>query len=93
MANVVFVAPFFGAAMALLILAEQPGSAFWMAAGMMGIGVWLHVTERHAHVHRHERLVHAHAHRHDEHHQHEHKHLPLATPQSTGLDFVEKRIS
>ena len=66
------VAPFFGAAMALLILAERPGSAFWMAAGMMGIGVWLHVTERHAHVHHHERLVHAHAHRHDEHHQHEH---------------------
>lgn len=66
------VAPFFGAAMALLILAERPGSAFWLAAGMMAMGVWLHVTERHAHVHRHERLVHAHAHRHDEHHQHEH---------------------
>ena len=66
------VAPFFGAAMALLILAERPGSAFWIAAIMMAIGVWLHVSERHSHVHRHERLVHTHKHRHDEHHQHEH---------------------
>ena len=69
------VAPFFGAAFALIFLAERPGALFWLAAGMMGIGVWLHVTERHAHVHRHERLVHAHAHRHDEHHQHEHDQL------------------
>ncbi len=66
------VAPFFGAVAALVVLAERPGPAFWLAAGLMAIGVWLHVTERHAHVHRHERLVHAHAHRHDEHHQHEH---------------------
>ena len=66
------VAPFFGAAMALLILAERPGSAFWLAAIMMAIGVWLHISERHGHVHRHERLVHTHKHRHDEHHQHEH---------------------
>lgn len=66
------VAPFFGAAMAMLILAEKPGSAFWFAAVMMAIGVWLHITERHSHVHRHEQLVHTHAHRHDEHHQHEH---------------------
>ena len=66
------VAPFFGAAMALLILAERPGSAFWLAAAMMAIGVWLHVSERHSHVHRHERLVHTHKHSHDKHHQHEH---------------------
>ncbi|MCB1788077.1 MAG: EamA family transporter [Gammaproteobacteria bacterium] len=66
------VAPFFGAALALLILAERPGSAFWLATVMMMIGVWLHVTERHSHIHRHEHLVHAHVHRHDEHHQHEH---------------------
>jgi len=66
------VAPFFGAAMALLILAERPGSALWLAAAMMAIGVWLHVSERHSHVHRHERLVHTHKHSHDPHHQHEH---------------------
>lgn len=66
------VAPFFGAAMALIILSERPGSMFWVAALMMAAGVWVHITERHEHVHRHERLVHGHAHRHDEHHQHEH---------------------
>jgi len=66
------VAPFFGAAAALVILSEQPGSAFWLAAGMIAIGVWLHISERHAHSHEHERLVHTHAHRHDEHHQHTH---------------------
>ena len=66
------VAPFFGAATALVLLAERPSGAFWLAAALMAIGVWLHVTESHAHLHRHERLVHAHAHRHDEHHQHEH---------------------
>lgn len=66
------VAPFFGAAMAVPILAERPGSAFWVAAATMAIGVWLYVTERHSHVHRHERLVHTHRHRHDEHHRHRH---------------------
>jgi len=66
------VAPFLGAATALLILSERPGGIFWLAAAMMAIGVWLHVTERHAHMHSHERLVHTHAHWHDEHHQHEH---------------------
>lgn len=66
------VAPFFGAAMALVILSERPGSMFWAVAAMMAIGVWLHITERHDHLHHHEPLVHSHAHRHDEHHQHEH---------------------
>ena len=66
------VAPFFGALAALVILAERPGTAFWLAAILMAIGVWLHIRERHAHLHRHERLVHTHPHRHDEHHQHTH---------------------
>ena len=66
------VAPFFGAATAVIVLSERPGSMFWAAAVMMAIGVWLHITERHEHHHRHERLVHSHAHHHDEHHQHEH---------------------
>jgi drug/metabolite transporter (DMT)-like permease len=66
------VAPFFGAATALIILSEHPGSLFWVAALLMAIGVWLHITERHDHLHRHERLVHSHVHRHDEHHQHAH---------------------
>jgi drug/metabolite transporter (DMT)-like permease len=66
------VAPFFGAATALAVLSERPGTAFWIAAGMMAMGVWLHVAERHSHLHRHERLVHSQRHWHDAHHQHEH---------------------
>ncbi len=66
------VAPFFGATTAVLLLAERPGALFWVAALLMAIGVWLHVTERHDHPHRHESLTHTHMHRHDEHHQHEH---------------------
>jgi drug/metabolite transporter (DMT)-like permease len=66
------VAPFFGAALALLVLGEQVGPGFWLAAVLMGAGVWLHVSERHEHEHVHEPLVHAHEHVHDEHHRHAH---------------------
>ncbi|NEX59863.1 DMT family transporter [Noviherbaspirillum galbum] len=66
------VAPFAGAAISLLLLHEQPDSRFWMAAGLMGVGIWLHVTERHEHEHHHDRQRHAHAHTHDAHHRHEH---------------------
>lgn len=38
----------------------------------MGIGVYLHLTERHEHEHGHELLEHEHSHFHDSHHQHEH---------------------
>ncbi|HEY2337259.1 MAG TPA: DMT family transporter [Burkholderiales bacterium] len=66
------VAPFFGAALALLLLGEQPGAAFWAAASLMALGVWLHISERHEHEHVHEPLFHEHEHLHDEHHRHEH---------------------
>lgn len=66
------VAPFFGAALALLLLAETPSAAFWVAAALMALGVWLHISERHRHAHRHEPLAHDHEHVHDEHHHHEH---------------------
>jgi len=66
------VAPFFGAALALLVLRESPSSAFWVAATLMALGVWLHLTERHEHAHVHEPLEHTHPHAHDEHHQHGH---------------------
>jgi drug/metabolite transporter (DMT)-like permease len=65
-------APFIGAAGAM-ILSGTPGDAtFWIAAGCMGVGVWLHVTESHEHEHTHNPMQHSHAHRHDEHHQHAH---------------------
>jgi drug/metabolite transporter (DMT)-like permease len=67
------VAPFFGAALSLTMLGERPGTAFWLAAGLMALGVWLHLSEHHEHEHVHEELEHAHEHAHDAHHQHVHE--------------------
>jgi drug/metabolite transporter (DMT)-like permease len=87
-------APFIGAAVALLLLGESASTSplFWAAAALMGVGVWLHLTEQHGHQHTHNDLEHAHSHRHDAHHQHphdagwagdephshQHRHLPMA---------------
>ena len=65
-------APFIGVAVAFAVFAERPGSAFWVALPLMALGVWLHLTERHAHLHSHEAAVHDHPHEHDEHHRHAH---------------------
>jgi hypothetical protein len=65
------VAPFVGAALALLG-GEPVTWRLLAAAGLMGVGVWFHLTERHAHAHVHEAMAHDHAHEHDEHHQHDH---------------------
>ncbi|SAK83139.1 membrane protein [Caballeronia hypogeia] len=66
------VAPVSGVALSLAIWPQAPGLAFWCAAALMALGVWLHVRERHEHEHTHERLEHTHRHTHDEHHRHEH---------------------
>jgi drug/metabolite transporter (DMT)-like permease len=66
------VAPFFGAALALWLLGDTTGTAFWVAALLMSSGVWLHLTERHEHLHEHRPLTHTHRHAHDEHHRHLH---------------------
>lgn len=66
-------APFVGAGLSLLLLREMPGVGFWVAGGLMALGVWLHVSERHEHEHEHEALEHEHLHTHDEHHQHVHE--------------------
>jgi drug/metabolite transporter (DMT)-like permease len=65
-------APFIGAALSLTLLGESTSLAFWLATGLMGWGVWLHLTEHHEHEHRHDPLEHTHSHVHDEHHQHVH---------------------
>jgi drug/metabolite transporter (DMT)-like permease len=65
-------APFVGAALSLLLLNERVGPRLLAAAGLMGFGIWLHLTERHEHHHHHEAVTHEHRHVHDEHHQHEH---------------------
>ncbi len=67
------IAPFIGATLALVLLAEVANPTFWVAGALMGFGVWLHLTERHEHTHSHEPMEHAHGHVHDEHHQHEHE--------------------
>lgn len=65
-------APFIGALAALVVLGD-PVTMQLLAAGLlMGLGVWLHVTEDHEHEHEHEPVEHAHRHVHDAHHRHAH---------------------
>lgn len=65
-------APFVGAAISIALLGEAVSSLFFVAAALMGVGVWLHLTEVHDHEHHHEALSHEHEHIHDQHHDHEH---------------------
>ena len=74
------IAPFVGALIAVLFLGE-PVTVQLIAAGiLMGVGLWLHITERHDHEHTHLPLTHNHRHAHDAHHQHEHD-PPQAGPE------------
>jgi drug/metabolite transporter (DMT)-like permease len=76
-------APFIGATVSILIVGDKPTGYFFGAALLMGIGVWLHLTEHHEHKHSHEEMAHEHRHVHDEHHQHEHNpSIPLKEPHS-----------
>jgi drug/metabolite transporter (DMT)-like permease len=65
-------APFLGAAAAVLLLHEPLTVRLVLAGGLIALGVWLHISERHEHWHVHEEMEHEHLHRHDEHHRHEH---------------------
>ncbi|HEY2774534.1 MAG TPA: EamA family transporter [Candidatus Binatia bacterium] len=70
------VAPFFGAAIALLLLHEPLTAALAVSAILMAAGVALTVAEPHAHQHTHERMEHVHEHVHgtgDLHHEHVHE--------------------
>ena len=69
---VFYIAPFVGAALAVLAFGEDMTLRLAGAAVLMGLGLYLHVSERHEHEHVHEALAHAHRHVHDAHHQHEH---------------------
>ena len=66
------VAPFFGAAFAVVLQGDVVTIQLLAAGLLMAAGVWLHLTERHAHSHAHGLQEHAHAHSHDEHHRHAH---------------------
>jgi len=65
-------APFVGAAIAVVALGEPVTGRLVAAGVLMGIGLWLHVTEHHEHPHHHPGLEHEHGHVHDEHHRHVH---------------------
>lgn len=78
------IAPFAGALVALPLLGESLAPLAWLAAALMGAGLWLHLTERHEHEHVHEPAIHTHAHRHDEHHRHAHDGAAPAVDPLTG---------
>jgi drug/metabolite transporter (DMT)-like permease len=65
-------APFIGAVISVLFLGDDITLKLLIAAALMAVGLWLHLTERHAHEHGHGDLEHEHAHVHDAHHQHAH---------------------
>lgn len=73
------IAPFFGAVLAVALGASIT-MPLLIAALLMALGVWLHLTERHSHTHTHEAVTHEHWHVHDEHHQHDH-----ADPVASGI--------
>jgi len=73
------VAPFFGALLAV-VLGDAVTLPLLAAGALMGFGVWLHLTERHAHLHTHEVLEHTHEHVHDGDPHHLHSHEPPVPP-------------
>jgi drug/metabolite transporter (DMT)-like permease len=76
-ASVFALAPFVGALVAFLLGDRRGVGSFVIAAGLFGVGAWLHVSERHHHPHVHAPLEHDHAHRHDDgHHDHVHDVYP-----------------
>lgn len=74
-------APFLGALGAVLLLGEHLAPTTLLAGGLMAVGVWLLLSERHGHAHTHQSLEHEHRHVHDVHHQHSHK-GPVVEPHS-----------
>jgi drug/metabolite transporter (DMT)-like permease len=65
-------APFIGAILAIVLLGEPITFRLLLSGLLMGVGLWLHLAERHHHGHEHEEIEHEHRHRHDMHHEHEH---------------------
>lgn len=65
------IAPFFGALLAIAF-GDRLTWQLVVAGLLMALGIWLHLTERHAHEHTHVLETHAHGHSHDEHHRHDH---------------------
>lgn len=74
-------APFIGALLAIALFREPMTLQLLVAGLLMGIGLWLHLAERHEHDHSHDAEEHEHAHVHDAHHQHAHD-GPVTEPHS-----------
>ncbi len=74
-------APFIGAVLALVLFHEPLTLTLLAAGGLMALGLWLHLSERHDHMHDHAALEHDHLHSHDAHHQHSHD-GPFTEPHS-----------
>lgn len=66
-------APFFGAALAIVLLGEPVTPLLAAAFALTAAGTWLALTERHRHEHEHEAMDHEHRHVHDAHHRHGHR--------------------
>lgn len=65
-------APFVGVLLSVIFLGDALSWQLMIAAILMAVGIYLHVSEYHQHEHTHQALAHDHKHTHDEHHQHEH---------------------
>jgi drug/metabolite transporter (DMT)-like permease len=65
-------APFVGASIGIVVLGDPVRPLFAVSAGLMALGLYLHLSERHEHQHEHVPLAHEHRHVHDAHHQHQH---------------------
>jgi drug/metabolite transporter (DMT)-like permease len=74
--SVFALAPFMGAALAWSLGDRSAGTLALVAATLLALGVYLHVTEHHGHRHLHKLLEHEHTHRHDDGH-HTHTHDPV----------------
>ena len=75
-------APFVGAAISVAFFTEPVSWQFGLAGALMGLGVWMHLTENHQHLHTHVALLHTHAHNHntdDGHHDHEHSEVDASS--------------
>jgi drug/metabolite transporter (DMT)-like permease len=66
-------APFFGAALSIIMLNEPLTISFAVGLALMLMATWFILTEQHEHYHVHTALVHEHMHCHDEHHDHQHE--------------------
>jgi drug/metabolite transporter (DMT)-like permease len=76
-------APFFGAVLSVVLFRQDLSPQLVIAALLMAVGVWLHLTEHHDHEHEHAGLDHEHIHAHEEHHAHAHdRNEPSGEPHS-----------